>query len=343
VSILLKGVGMRRVVVVTGASAGAGRAIARLFAQRGDAVALIARGRDRLEAARREIVDAGGAALALPADVADFAALEEARDRAVAAFGRIDVWVNCAMATVVSPISRMRAEEYRRVTEVTYLGYVHGTLLALDVMRPRNAGVIVQVGSALAYRAIPLQSAYCAAKFAVRGFTDALRTELVHERSRVRVTMVQMPALNTPQFEWARNKFADKYRPVGTVYQPEVAARAVWRAASEHPRELWVGWSSIRTILGQLLAPALLDRMAARAAWEPQLTDAPEPIGRLDNLDAPVPGPYGAHGRFDDIARDAAIAVAPGRMRMVLVALGAVGGLAWALRAERARRGLGEH
>jgi len=216
-------------------------------------------------------------------------------------------------------------------------------MLALEHMRPRNAGAIVQVGSALAYRAIPLQSAYCAAKFAVRGFTDALRTELVHEGSRVRVTMVQMPALNTPQFDWARNKFPDKYRPVGTVYQPEVAARAVWRAAMEHPRELWVGWSSIRTIIGQLFAPALLDRLAADGAWEPQLTHVPEPPGRPDNLEAPVAGPFGAHGRFDAIAKDDAFALAPQRAKLLMLALAGAGALAWAMRPHGARRRLGAH
>ncbi|HZQ59936.1 MAG TPA: SDR family oxidoreductase [Casimicrobiaceae bacterium] len=313
--------GATRNVVVTGASAGAGRAIARYFGARGWRVAVVSRNRARLERAAREIESAGGEALVLPADTADAAAVMRVRDEVMAAWGRIDVWVNAAMATIVSPIVQIRPEEFRRVTEVTYLGYVHGTLAALEVMRPVDRGVIVQVGSALAYRAIPLQSAYCAAKFAVRGFTDALRSELLHERSHVRVTMVQMPGMNTPQFDWARNKFADKYQPVGKVFQPEVAARAVYRAATHGPRELWVGSSTVQAIVGQLVAPGYMDRLLARKAWNGQITRIPERPGRPDNLETTVEGPYGAHGRFDDRAHDRAMVLNPLHARLSIAAL----------------------
>ena len=316
-----------RTVVVTGASAGAGRAIARHFGERGWRVGLLARDRERLEAARAEIERAGGRALVLPADTSDADAVFAARDAVLDTWGHIDVWINTAMVTVVSPIVDTTAAEYRRVTDVTYLGYVHGTLAALQPMRERDRGTIVQVGSALAYRAIPLQSAYCAAKFAVRGFTDSLRTELLHERSRVRVTMVQMPGMNTPQFDWARNKFRTKYQPVGTVYQPEVAARAVYRAALNAPRELWVGASAIKAIAGQLVVPALMDRLLARSAWSGQITQTPEPAGRDDNVDRTVPGPYGAHGRFDARAQPAAIVLNPQHVWYAIGAIAAVGAL----------------
>ncbi|MDQ6621354.1 MAG: SDR family oxidoreductase [Pseudomonadota bacterium] len=312
-----------RTVVVTGASAGAGRAIAQHFGSRGWRVGLVARNVERLEAARREIEDSGGSALVLPADTGDAQAVFAARDKAMAAWGSIGVWVNAAMSTVVSPIARMTPEEYRRVTEVTYLGYVHGTLAALEVMRASDRGTIVQVGSALAYRAIPLQSAYCAAKFAVRGFTDSLRTELLYQRSRVRVTMVQLPGMNTPQFDWARNKFATKYQPVGTVYQPEVAAAAVYRAALHAPRELWVGGSAIQAILGQLVAPGVMDRILARSAWSGQVTETPEAPQRRDNLEESVPGPYGVHGRFDSRAQPKALVVNPQHLRLGVLALAA--------------------
>ncbi len=317
-----------RTVMITGASAGAGRAIARHFGARGWRVGLLARDRARLEDAQGEIEAAGGAALVLPADTADPAAVFEARDAALDAWGHIDVWVNTAMVTVVSPIVEMRPEEYRRVTEVTYLGYVHGTLAALEPMRRRNRGTIVQVGSALAYRAIPLQSAYCAAKFAVRGFTDSLRTELLYQRSRVRVTMVQMPGMNTPQFDWARNRFHTKYQPVGKVYQPEVAARAVYRAARRAPRELWVGGSAIQAIAGQLLMPALMDRYMARQAWRGQLTKVPEPPERPDNLERSVAGPYAAHGRFDARADPRAFVLDP---QHAWLGVGALAVAAWLL------------
>lgn len=292
-----------RVVVVTGASAGLGRAIAQAFGARGALVALLARGRDRLAAAEREIRDNGGRALAIPVDVGDSEGVEAAAGRIEQELGPIDVWVNNAMVSVFSPVREMRAEEYRRVTEVTYLGYVHGTLSALRRMLPRDQGVIVQVGSALAYRAIPLQSAYCAAKHAIKGFTESLRTELLHEHSGVRVTMVQMPALNTPQFDWVKSRLPHKAQPVPPIFQPEVGAEAVVYAAL-HPqrRELKVGGSTVEAIWGNRVAPALLDRYLAKTGYESQQTNEPEQPGRPDNLWMPVERDYGAHGRFDSRA-----------------------------------------
>jgi NAD(P)-dependent dehydrogenase (short-subunit alcohol dehydrogenase family) len=293
-----------RVVVVTGGSAGLGRAIALAFAGRGAAVALIARGEDRLAAAEREIRDAGGRALALAADVSDPAALEAAADRVERELGPIDAWVNNAMVSVFSPVKEMTAEEYRRVTEVTYLGYVHGTLAALRRMLPRDAGVVVQVSSSLAFRAIPLQSAYCAAKHAIKGFTESLRAELLHDGSAVRVTLVHMPALNTPQFDWVRNRLPNKAQPMPPVYQPEVGARAVVYAAL-HPdrRSFTVTGSSAKVIWGERVAPGLIDRYLARTGYRGQQTGEPEEAGRPDNLWQPVPGDFGAHGRFDRQAR----------------------------------------
>ena len=329
-------------VVVTGASAGAGRAIALRFGAAGCRVGLIARDSERLAQLRHEIEAAGGAALELRCDVADAAAVDEARDRVVATWSGIDVWVNAAMATVVAPIAHMRADEYRRVTEVTYLGVVNGTLAALHAMRAAGAGCIVQAGSALAYRAIPLQSAYCAAKFAVRGFTDALRCELHHEGSPIRLSMVQLPGMNTPQFDWARNKFARRLRPVGTVYNPEVAADAVLRAVESDASELWVGVSTVKAIVGQMLVPRWLDSLMARTAWEPQLDDTLEPAHRADNLLQTVPGDYGTHGRFVAEENDRALIIEPHRARVALSwALAAAALLAWGRRRSSpyARRG----
>jgi short-subunit dehydrogenase len=290
------------VVVVTGASAGLGRAIARAFGREGARVGLVARTEEALRNAAEEIRAAGGEALVLPLDLADAAAVERAADEVAARFGGIDVWVNDAMVSVFSPVAEMRADEYRRVAEVNYLGTVHGTLAALRHMRRRDAGVIVQIGSALAYRSIPLQSAYCASKAAVRGFTDALRCELLHDRSGVKVTMLQLPAVNTPQFEVVRNRLDAHARPVPPVYQPETIAEGVLYAAEEAPRELWIGWSTLKAIVGQRVAPGLLDRYLARMAWDAQTTDlAPKP--RQDNVDAPLPGDRGARGIFDAIAR----------------------------------------
>jgi NAD(P)-dependent dehydrogenase (short-subunit alcohol dehydrogenase family) len=293
----------RPVVVVTGASAGLGRAIARAWARRRARVALLARGVDGLEAARREVEELGGCALVLPVDVADADAVEQAAARVEEALGPIDVWVNNAMVSVFSPIREMTAREFRRVTEVTYLGYVYGTLAALRRMTPRDRGVIVQVGSALAYRGIPLQSAYCAAKHAIEGFTDSLRCELLHDGSRVRVTMVQMPALNTPQFGWSRSRLPRKPQPVPPIFQPELGAEAVVLAVDQARTELWFGFPTLLAIIANRLAPRLVDRYLAATGYEAQQRDAPVGPDRRDNLFAPVAGDAGAHGDFDARAR----------------------------------------
>jgi NAD(P)-dependent dehydrogenase (short-subunit alcohol dehydrogenase family) len=286
-----------RVVVVTGASSGLGRAVIRLLAARRARIALIARGEQGLRAAQGEVTTAGAEALMIPADVADAAAVDAAARAVVARWGGIDVWVNNAMISVFSPIAELRPEELRRVTEVNYLGTVHGTRAALAVMRARNRGSIVQVGSALAYRSIPLQSAYCASKAAVRSFTDSLRSELAHEGSRVQLSMVQLPAMNTPHFGMARSRLGKHPRPVGPIFQPETIAPAVLHAAQHGPRELWVGGRTIEAIIGQQLIPGVLDRKLGREAWEAQTTEALAPSGG-DNVDAPLPGDRGARGPF---------------------------------------------
>ena len=293
----------REVVVVTGASAGIGRATARAFGARGAAVGLIARGRDGLEGARREVEAAGGRALVLPVDVADAEQVEAAADQVEATFGPIDVWVNDAMVTVFGPVDAITAAEFRRVTEVTYLGTVHGTKAALKRMRPRDRGAIVQVGSALAYRSIPLQAPYCAAKSAIRGFTDSLRCELLHDGCDVHLTMVQLSAFNTPQFDWARNHMEREPQPLQPIFQPELAADAIVWAAHHRRREVWVGWPAVKAILGQRVMPGVLDRMLAHSAYGGQLSDRPVRPGRPDNLRDPVPGDHGARGRFSARAR----------------------------------------
>ncbi|CCF83097.1 SDR family oxidoreductase [Nitrolancea hollandica] len=292
------------VVVVTGARAGVGRATVRAFARRGARIGLIARGRDELEAVRREVEAEGGKGLVLPADVADAAQVEAAAAAVEETFGPIDLWINNAMVTVFSPIKEMEPEEFLRVTEVTYLGYVYGTLAALKRMLPRDHGTIVQVGSALVYRSIPLQSAYCGAKAAVRGFTDSLRTELIHDGSHVRVTMVQMPALNTPQFEWNKTRMPRKPQPVPPIFQPEVAAEAIVWASEHHRRELNVGWPTVAAIWGQKFIPGLLDLYLGRTGYDAQQYDGPPSPDRPVNLWKPVPGNYGAHGVFDSRSRD---------------------------------------
>jgi short-subunit dehydrogenase len=290
------------VVVVTGASAGLGRAIARHFGSRGARVGLVARGVDGLNGAKREIEAAGGSALVLPTDVADADAVEAAAAKVEEEFGPIDIWVNNAMTSVFSPVKEMKAEEYKRVTEVTYLGVVYGTLSALRRMLPRDRGTIVQVGSALAYRSIPLQSAYCAAKHAISGFTDSLRCELIHDHSNVRVTMVQMPALNTPQFGWVKSRLKHKAQPVPPIFQPEVGARAVYWVAHHNRRELYVGMPTVEAIEANKIAPGLLDRYLGRTGYDSQQTNQPEDPNRPNNLWEPVPGDHGAHGTFDDRA-----------------------------------------
>jgi short-subunit dehydrogenase len=287
------------VVVITGASAGLGRAAAREFGRNGARVGLIARGIDGLEAAKREIESAGGKAMTIPLDVADAKAMEDAAASVEQEFGPIDVWVNNAMASVFSPVKEMKAEEYKRVTEVTYLGVVYGTLAALKRMLPRNRGTIVQVGSALAYRSIPLQSAYCAAKHAIAGFTDSLRCELIHDKSSVRVTMVQMPALNTPQFGWVKSRLKHKAQPVPPIFQPEVGARAIYWAAHHRRREVYAGWPTVEAIIGNKIAPGWLDHYLGKTGFDSQQTSEPEDPERPDNLWKAVEGDHGAHGAFD--------------------------------------------
>ncbi len=342
---------MTQVVVVTGASAGVGRATARAFAERGADVALIARGREGLEHAADEIRALGRRALVLPLDVADADAVEGAADETERTLGPIDVWVNNAMLSVFAPVSQMRADEYRRVTEVSYLGYVHGTLAALRRMRRRNRGTIVQVGSALAYRSIPLQSAYCAAKHAITGFTDALRTELLHDGSHVRVAQVNLPAVNTPQFGWVRNRMPGRPQPVPPIFQPEVAARAIVYAAEHGRRELHVGWSTLMAVYAQNFIPGLLDRYLAMTAYGAQQSDGQVEARHTDNLNAPADDELdrGAHGRFDADAAGTSPALAIA-MHPVLVAAAAasatgsvlaVGALVRRVRGGRRRPGTG--
>jgi NAD(P)-dependent dehydrogenase (short-subunit alcohol dehydrogenase family) len=297
---------MSQTVVVTGASAGVGRAAAVAFASRGDRVGLLARGSAGLAGALAEVERAGGTGLAVETDVADHEAVEQAAATVEAQLGPIDVWVNNAMATVFAPFHEITAEEYRRSTEVTYLGTVHGTMAALRRMRARGAGTIVQVGSALAYRGIPLQSPYCGAKHAIQGFTEALRCELLHDESPVHLTMVQMPALNTPQFGWSRNKMSKRPQPVPPIFQPEVAARAIVWASQHRRKEVYVGRSTVLAIVGDKLASAAADRYLARTGYSSQLTDEPDDNGRPDNLLEPVDAETdrGMHGRFDDKASD---------------------------------------
>jgi NADP-dependent 3-hydroxy acid dehydrogenase YdfG len=314
------------VVVVTGASAGVGRAAARAFGARGATVALVARGEDGLRAAAREVQQAGGRALVLPTDVARADEVFAAAERAEAELGPIEVWVNDAMASIFAPVREIAPDEFRRVTEVTYLGQVHGTMAALEHMLPRDRGTIVQVGSALAYRGIPLQAAYCGAKHAVRGFTDALRTELMHEQRNVRVISVHLPGLNTTQFGLVRLRMPRRPRPVPPVYQPEVAAEAiVWAAQHPRRRELWVGGSTVVTIVGNRLAPWLADRYLAKTGYDSQQTDEPAGFERqhTDYVDAPVPGDHGSHGSFDDEAKGRSPQLWLAEHRRALTAVGA--------------------
>ena len=320
-----------RTVVITGASAGVGRACAEAFARAGWNVALIARGPDGLEGARAAAERFGATALVVPADVADSDAVDAAASRIEAELGPVGAWVNAAMVTAYSPVDRMSAAEFRRITEVVYLGTVHGTMAALRLMRERG-GVIVQVGSALAYRALPLQSAYSGSKFAVRGFTEALRAELRHERSAVRVVMVQLPAVNTPQFGWALNRMERLPQPAPPIYQPEAIAAVILRAADGKARELWIGASAVKVILSSALAPGIVEVLLARLGYAAQQSSQPEPGGRPDNLVSPLPGDHGARGRFGAGARARAMVVNPDRMQLgvaCVAVLGVLAAVAW--------------
>lgn len=331
-----------RVCVITGGSAGVGRATAIHFAKQGWNVAVLARGQPGIESTCAEIERMGAAALPFAVDVADPEAVFAAADAVTRRWGKIDVWINSAMATVFGRIDDMTPAEFRRVTEVTYLGQVHGTLAALRHMKPRGRGTIVQVGSALAYRSIPLQSAYCAAKSAVRGFTDSLRSELIHEKSAVRVTMVQLPAVNTPQFDWARNHLPHRLQPVPPIYQPETIAAAIYEAARSAPREMWIGKATLQALLGTMAAPGLLDRLMAARAWGGQMTSEPARANREGNLFAPVTTDPGAHGRFDNRSHPHADALPSGFVRGALLFAGLTSAIAGLAAARGRRRSDGE-
>jgi short-subunit dehydrogenase len=317
---------MAKVVVVTGASAGVGRATVEEFAKHGYDVALLARDAARLERDAADIRSAHGVrTLAIPTDVGDAEAVEAAATRVESDLGPIDVWVNVAMATVFAPVSKLTAREIERGTRVTYLGQVHGMMAALSRMRKRNRGTIVNVGSALAYRSVPLQSVYCGAKAAIRGFTDSLRSEIIHDKLAVHLTTVDLPAVNTPQFDWALNKMGVKAKPVAPIFEPEVPARAIFFAATHKRREIWVGFPTVRAILANRIAPGLIDRYLASAGYKGQLTDEALPADAPANLFEPVPGNYGAHGRFDSQSRLGSWEMFTDRHRMAFWAAAGIG------------------
>ena len=317
---------MSKVVVITGASAGVGRATAAEFARQGYNIALLAREPVRLEAAAADLRSTHGVrTVAIPTDVADADAVEAAADKAEAELGPIDVWVNVAMATVFAPVSKLTAAEVERGTRVTYLGQVHGMMAALSRMRTRNRGTIVNVGSALAYRSVPLQAIYCGAKSAIRGFTDSLRSEIIHDRLAVHLTTVDLPAVNTPQFDWAMNKMGRKAKPVAPIYEPEVPARAIFFAATHKRREVWVGFPTIKAILANRIAPGLIDKYLASSGYTGQLSDETLPADAPANLFKPVPGDYGAHGRFDSRSKTGSWEMFTDRHKMAFWAAAGIG------------------
>jgi short-subunit dehydrogenase len=332
-------VGPKSVVVITGASGGVGRATALRLAERRAKLVLVARGREGLEGAARDVEARGGQALIVQADVSEFDQVAAAAEAGERRFGLIDLWINNAMVSMYSPFMNMSPDEFRHIVEVTFLGVVHGTRAALARMRPRDRGVIVQVGSALAFRSIPLQSAYCASKHAIQGFTESVRSELMHEGSRVHIGIVNMPALNTTQFTWTRNRMPHRARPTGTIYQPEVAAEAILFAA-EHPRrELMVGYTTVEATMGEKIIPGLLDRYLAKAAWDgAMLPEAADP-DKPDNFWTPVPRDLGAHGEFDALARSFSPQLWLTKHRALSASLvGGAGLLSWMLARSRRRR-----
>jgi short-subunit dehydrogenase len=315
------------VVVITGASGGVGRATARLLATRGAKIVLLARGNDGLEGAKRDVEERGGRAIAIQTDVSQFEQVHTAAETAEREFGPIDLWINNAMVSMYSPFMEMKPEEFKHIVEVTFLGQVYGTHCALKRMMPRDKGVIVQVGSALAFRSIPLQSAYCASKHAIQGFTESLRSELIHQKSNVRVSAVNMPALNTTQFTWTKNKMQHKARPTGTIFQPEVAADAILFAAENNRREIMVGYTTVEATLGEKVIPGLLDHYLAKAAWDgamlPEKADPDAP----DNFWEPLSGDHGSHGKFDHLATDFSIELWATKNRKSLLSGLAIAGL----------------
>ncbi|HEV8291640.1 MAG TPA: SDR family oxidoreductase [Tepidisphaeraceae bacterium] len=330
--------GNPRVVVITGASGGVGRAVARRFAQQGCRIGLLARGRDGLEAARREVESLGGEAMVIPADVSDPSQIENAATTVEEHFGPIDIWVNNAMVSMYAPFMEMSPEEFRHITAVTYFGYVYGTQSALKRMLPRDRGVIIQIGSALAHRSIPLQSAYCGAKHAINGFTESVRTELLHQGSKVRLSIVSLPGVNTTQFEWTKNKMPNKPRPTGPIFQPEVAAQAVAFVADHDRKEIYVGGPTVESVVGEKIAPRLMDRYLAHAAWEGAFRDEPDDPNRPDDFWQPVPGDHGAHGPFDRIAKARSIQLwITMHRRLLMAALGAIAFAACGLAMSRRR------
>lgn len=328
-------VGRDTVVVITGGSAGVGRATARLLAERGAKIVVLARGKEGLEATRRDIEARGGQGRICVTDVSRPEQVEAAAEYAEREFGPIDLWINNAMVSMYSPFMQMRPDEFQHIVEVTLLGTVHGTRAALSRMLPRDRGVIIQVGSALAYRSIPLQSGYCASKHGIVGFTESVRSELIHQRSNVRVSMVHLPALNTPQFTWTKNKMRRQGRPTGTIYQPEVAADGILFAAEHERREVLVGYTTVEATLGEKVIPGLLDRHLATAAWEGSLLPEPTYPQQPDNFWKPVPKDFGAHGKFDDLARNFSLQLWASRHRGPLLGAAMLGSLAlasWAAR-----------
>ncbi|HZZ41754.1 MAG TPA: SDR family oxidoreductase [Tepidisphaeraceae bacterium] len=336
----MRRIGPETVVAITGASGGVGRATARLFAKRGAKIALLARGKDRLEATKNEVEERGGRAIAIPTDVSQFEQVEAAASITEQKFGPIDLWINNAMLSMYSPFMKMTPEEFRHIVNVTFLGVMHGTHCALKRMQPRDAGKIIQVGSALAFRSIPLQSAYCASKHAIQGFTESLHSELIHQKCSVKLSIVNMPALNTTQFVWTKNKMGRKARPAGTIYQPEVAADGILFAAEHDRREITVGYTTVEAIVGEKIAPGMLDHYLARVAWNGSLLPEPADSNQPDNFWQPAPAPRGSHGPFDDLAhrRSPQLWLTKNRMALATVALAGLG-LAVGSRLSRSRSG----